>query len=366
MSSDVGTTTRALSDETLARRRYFREKQRKYRRKLIADGAAIEAEVFHLQSILDSLQAKSLPSVRDTRDGPLSWHSIAMVFKSEAHRVLTVRESLVTQTKELEFFKRAMRRFVMMNIALPVSRSNTWPSATLVADPRTRNLGKKWLTQQMYHTMHDAFALLPAANHDEEFYALDLHESDKHDDQFTFLERLQCILPGTLASFRRFVESHRMRDTMFANSHEVTEEVVANTRQFCTTTADGAFMNTLKGHFYEADRFVMVLRHVEDDEAHACYPMLRQRRYRSWTEVRQVSPTHILMRTVSHMSRSFRAYDGVVSSDELAVLWGIDVTGIEDDDQKEAFVWRELIRLGNAQFLLWRQRFTALMQASYY
>ncbi|RHY39680.1 hypothetical protein DYB38_012343 [Aphanomyces astaci] len=259
MSLDVGTTTQTLSDKTLARRRYFREKQREYRRKLNANGAAMQAEVVHLQLILDGFQVKSLPSVREASDSMLSWHSIAMVFKSEAHRVLTDRESLVTQTKEFRALIASMQRFVMMNIP-------------------------------------------------------------------------------------------------------VTEEVVANTRLFCTTTTDGAFMNTLHGHFVEADRFVMVLRHVEDDEAHACYPMLRQRHYRSWTEVRQVSPTHIIMQTVSHMSRSFRAYDGVVSSDELAVLCGIDVTGIEDDDQKEAYVRRELIRLANAHFLLWRQRFTALMQ----
>ncbi|RLO11562.1 hypothetical protein DYB28_010582 [Aphanomyces astaci] len=238
MSSDVGSTTRTLSDETLSRRRYFREKQREYRRKLIADGAAIEAEVFHLQSILDGLQAKSLPFVREARNSKLSWRSIAMVFKSEAHRVLTDRESLVTKMQELESLKRAMQNFVMMNIAA------------------------------------------------------------------------------------------------------VTEEVVANTRLLCTTTADGEFINTLKGHFVEADRYVIVSR----------------------TEVRQVSPTHILMRTVCQLSRSFRAYDGFVSADELAVLRGIDVTGIEDDDQKDEYVRRELIRWKHAQFLVWRQRFTALMQ----
>ncbi|RHY03607.1 hypothetical protein DYB25_013765 [Aphanomyces astaci] len=337
MSSDVGTTTRTLSDETLSRRRYFREKQREYRRKLIADGAAIEAEVFHLQSILDGLQAKSLPFVREARNSKLSWRSIAMVFKSEAHRVLTDRESLVTKMQELESLKRAMQNFVMMNIAAPpMSRSNnvTWPSATLVADPSARNLGKKWLTQQMYHNMHDAFALFPVVGDDEDFYQFDFQASVEHDDPFTFVERLQCKLPGTLASFRRVEESHRMRDTI------VTEEVVANTRLLCTTTADGEFINTLKGHFVEADRYVIVSR----------------------TEVRQVSPTHILMRTVCQLSRSFRAYDGFVSADELAVLRGIDVTGIEDDDQKDEYVRRELIRWKHAQFLVWRQRFTALMQ----
>ncbi|RHY84736.1 hypothetical protein DYB35_014126 [Aphanomyces astaci] len=221
MSLDVGTTTQTLSDKTLARRRYFREKQREYRRKLNANGAAMQAEVVHLQSILDGFQAKSLPSVREASDSMLSWHSIAMVFKSEAHRVLTDRESLVTQTKEFRALIASMQRFVMMNI----------PS--------------------------------------------------------------------------------KMRDQLFEDHHK-----------------------------------------ARDTD-------------RQSTEVRQVSPTHILMRLVSHSSRSFRAYEGFVSSDELAVLRGIDVTGIEDDDQKEAFVWRELIRLANAHFLLWRQRFTALMQELY-
>ncbi|RHZ00442.1 hypothetical protein DYB37_010886 [Aphanomyces astaci] len=235
-----------------------------------------------------------------------------------------------------------------------MSRSNAWHSATLVADPRARNLAKEWLTQQMYHNMREPLALLPALRSDEEFFQFDLEASDE-DESFVGLHRKQCILPGTLASFRRFVQS---------NMREAVEECTANTRLFCTTTADGAFVNSLQGHFVEADRFIVVVRQVEHDEAHACHPMLTQRHYRSWIEVRQVSPTHILMRFVGFFSRSFRAHEGVVSSDELAALGGIDVTGIEDDDQKEEYVRRELIRLENADFVPWRQRFTSAMQAS--
>ncbi|RHZ02941.1 hypothetical protein DYB31_013632 [Aphanomyces astaci] len=280
MSLDVGTTTQTLSDETLARRRYFREKQREYRRKLNADGAAMEAELVHLQSSLDSLQAKSLPSVREASDGPLSWRSIAMVFKSEAHRVLTDRESLITQTKGFRALIASMQRFVMMNIPVRVHLASLYES-----DPRTRNLGKEWLTQQLYHNMHDAFALLPAVRLDEEFFEFDFLSPDQHDDPFTVLERLQCILPGTLSSFRRFFET-KVRDVLFEDPHE-----------------------------------------ARDTD-------------------RQSSTFHLTF--------------------SVAALCGIDVTGIVDDVQKEAYVRRELIRLGNAHFLVWRQRFTALMQASYY
>ncbi|ETV78799.1 hypothetical protein H257_07629 [Aphanomyces astaci] len=366
-ATDASSTDTFLTivDNTLARRRYFREKQRIYRHKLNADVAIVKAQFEHLQSIRDGLQASMPPSVapREASDGPLSWYSIATVFKREALQVLTDRQPLITQTQEYQSLTKAMQRFVVMNIPPPMSRSNAWHSATLVADPRARNLAKEWLTQQMYHNMREPLALLPAVRNDEEFFQFDLEASDE-DESFVGLERIQCILPGTLASFRRFMESNSMREVMFKEPQKAVEECTANTRLFCTTTADGAFVNSLQGHFVEADRFIVVFRQVEHDEAHACHPLLRQRHYRSWIEVRQVSPTHILMRLVSHVSRSFRAHDGFVSSDELAALGGIDVTGIEDDDQKDEYVRRELIRLGNAYFVPWRQRFTSLMQAS--
>ncbi|KAF0708070.1 hypothetical protein AaE_013364 [Aphanomyces astaci] len=285
MSSDAGATTDevlTIVDETLARRRYFREKQREYRHKLKADAVAIAQEVMHLESIRDRLQVVSMTSVRKASEGPLSWHAIATVFKSEAHRVLTRRQSLVTQMQQFESLKRAMRRFVVMNIPPPMSRRNAWHSVTLVADPSARNRGKEWLAQQMYHNMHEPLALLPAANHEEEFFVLELHESD-NDESFTFLERFQFILPGTLASFRRHFES-TMRKLLFEKPHEATvvEEVAANTRLSHTTTPDGAFLNTLQGYFVEADRFVMVMRQVENDEVHACHPLQTQWHYLSW------------------------------------------------------------------------------------
>ncbi|ETV78798.1 hypothetical protein H257_07628 [Aphanomyces astaci] len=361
MPSDAGATTRALSDKTLARRRYFREKQREYRRKLNIDGAVIEAEVVHLQSVRDGLQAMSLPSVREASDGPLSWCSIAMVFKTEARRVLTDRQSLVTQTEQYRTLMTSMQRFVMMNIPPPISRRNAWHNATLVAEPSARSLGKEWLTQQMYHNMHEAFALFPAVGNAEEFCQYDVQPSEDG-GPIVSTETVQCTWPGTVQMFRRFVESN-MRAVIFRDPQEVVEERTANTRLFHSVTTKGTFVNSLQGHFVEADRFIMVMRQVEHDEVHLCDPLRRQRHYR--IEVRQESTSHILMRFVSHSSHAFRPANGYVSIDELAALCGIDVTGIEDDDEKAAYVRLELIRRGNADFEPWRNWFMGLMmQAS--
>ncbi|RHY96764.1 hypothetical protein DYB31_015560 [Aphanomyces astaci] len=213
-----------------------------------------------------------------------------------------------------------------------MSRSNEWRSATLVADPMAQNLGKEWLTQQMYHNMHEPLALLPAVRNDEEFYQFDLEASDE-DKSFVGLERIQFTWPGT------------------------------DTRLFHKTTPKGTFVNLLQGHFVEADRFIMVMRQVEHDEKYICHPLQKQQHDLLWTEVRQVSPTHILLRLVGRVSHIFRPATGFMSVDELAALVGIDVTGIEDD-QKDAHVRREIIRQSYAWFLSWQQRFMDLMHQS--
>ncbi|RHY69839.1 hypothetical protein DYB34_011803, partial [Aphanomyces astaci] len=139
-------------------------------------------------------------------------------------------------------------------------------SATLVADPSARNLGKEWLTQQMYHNMHEPLALLPAVKNEDEFVQFEFQASDERDDLFT-------------------------------------------------------------------------------------------------TEVRQVSPTHILLRSVGRVSHIFRPATGFLSVDEFAALRSVDVTGIQDD-QKDEYVRREMTRRWYAGFLPSRKRFMDLMHQS--
>ncbi|RQM31215.1 hypothetical protein B5M09_012621 [Aphanomyces astaci] len=290
MSSDAGTTAApTLSEKAFARRRYFRDKQREYRRKLNVEGAAIDAELVHLRSIRDSLRAMEHPPVREASDGPLSWCSIATVFKREAHRVLTDRQSLVTQTQEYRTLMQAMQRFVVMNIPLPMSRSNSWYCATLAAEPSARTLGKEWLTQQLYHNMHKPFASFPAVSYGDECFHIDVQSWDDDDPPFMYMERMQHSLPGTVHMFRRLVES-KMQAVLFPND---------------------------------------------------------------------VSPSHIIVRVVNHLSRKFRPATGFVSGvAEFAAMTGIDVTDVDD---KAAYARREMIRRGHAGFLPWRQRFMDLM-----
>ncbi|RHY94488.1 hypothetical protein DYB37_002764 [Aphanomyces astaci] len=300
MSSNRGASTYEIADKIPPRRQYFREKQREYRRKMIADGATAKAQCVHLQSILVRLQTARPPSMapREASDGPLSWHSIAKVFKSEAHQVLTDRQSLITQTQEFESLRQAMQHFVMMNIQPPMSRSNTWQNATLLADPSARILGKEWLTKQMYHNILEAFSLFPVVSYDDELVQFDLEEDD---GVFTWKEQIQFTWPGTVQMFRRLVETNMLAVNF--------------------------------PHYVEA------------------------------TSPYQVSPTHIVLRSVSRVSQLFRPATGFMSVDEFATLKGVDLTGI-DDGLKGAYLRREMIRGGHEEFLPWRQHFMDVMHQS--
>ncbi|RQM20537.1 hypothetical protein B5M09_010469 [Aphanomyces astaci] len=232
-----------------------------------------------------------------------------------------------------------------------MSRSNdVWHSATLVADPSARNLGKEWLTQQMYHNMHEPFALFPAARLDEDLFHIDVQMSDDG-EPIMGVERVQFLLPGTVQMFRRLIECNMWQAKLY---NSVVEEITANTRLFHKTTPKGMFVNRLQGHFVEANRFVMVTRGVDEDEAYVCDPQYNQQHYMSWTEVRQISPTHILLRFVSHVSQIFQPATGFVSVDEQATLKGVDVMDV-DDGLKDEYVRRELIRRRHAELLPWRQ-----------
>ncbi|ETV93166.1 hypothetical protein, variant [Aphanomyces invadans] len=272
----------AIVDKRLARRRYFRDKQREHRRKVNADVEAAEAELHHVQWVLERLQ-RARPGVppKEPSDGPLSWHSIAAVFQRETHRVLTDHQSLATQTQQYKSLATLMQRFVNVNIPPPMANNTTWQSASLAAEPNARRVGKEWLTQQMYHNMHVPFRLFPAVRVDEEYYHFDMPNDDDDDGPLMSMEVMQCIWPGTLATFRRFAES-KMSAIYFNDPDAAVEERTANTRLYHLTTERGTFVNPLQGHFIEADRFVMVIRQIEHDEVHVCTERHRQRHYMSW------------------------------------------------------------------------------------
>ncbi|RHY39808.1 hypothetical protein DYB34_012123, partial [Aphanomyces astaci] len=74
-----------------------------------------------------------------------------------------------------------------------------------------------------------------------------------------------------------------------------------------------------------------------------------------------VSPTHILLRFVSHVSHIFQPATGFVSVDEQAALKGIDVMGV-DDGLKDEYVRRELIPRRHAELVPWRQHLMERMR----
>ncbi|ETV78085.1 hypothetical protein H257_08293 [Aphanomyces astaci] len=225
MSSNGGASTYEAADKIPPWRQYFREKQREYRRKRIADGATA---------------------------GRHPWRRV----KQALVRCPGIPLPQRSKDKPIVPYEGALQRFVVMNIPPHISLSDAWQNATLAVDPSARNLGKEWLTQQMNHNMHEAFVLLPTVRLDEDFVHVDMQMTDD----------------GTVQMFRRVVESNMRVVIYYYNPIEMAK-MTSNTRLFHTTTSEGIFVNTLQGHFAEANRFVaMVMCQVEHDQAYVCQP----------------------------------------------------------------------------------------------
>ncbi|KAG9399434.1 hypothetical protein AC1031_011827 [Aphanomyces cochlioides] len=191
-------------DEKLRRRLYFRDKQREHRNRLRHDIVAAKAEFEDLTALATPLKAKHRPLV--DADGALSWCVVAGVFREELNSSTSEHQSLLKETRARGTLLKAMQRFVSLNLQLePEGPVRHWHPATLLEHPQARELGKEWLTQQLYHNKDSRFQIFACARMDEEVYGVDV---DISNDCTTYVQTMQQIWPGTIDSCRSFFQNH--------------------------------------------------------------------------------------------------------------------------------------------------------------
>ncbi|CAK4922744.1 unnamed protein product [Aphanomyces euteiches] len=139
------------------------------------------------------------------------------------------------------------------------------------------------------------------------------------------------------ARFQIF-DCRQMDEEMFGvdvdTSNEVSIESAESTKLYRKVTEDGSLFNILNGNFVEADRFVVVFRQIEHDEAFSCEPY-RQRHNMTWMDIRPLSETQVVFRAIVQYSQFFREDLGFVSLDEQAEVWNVDLTGVPVEKKLE-------------------------------
>ncbi|KAF0697900.1 Aste57867_11432 [Aphanomyces stellatus] len=341
----------AIVDKVLQRRQYNREKQRAHRHKMILERAADEAEIVHLREVLAALHEQVAMHQADAvgTDGALSWRLIASIFRTNSRRALAQHNSLAEDTNAINAITESMLRFVSLNFPpSPVpSTSTSWHPATLLAQPEARKLGKEWLTQRMYHhtdeVLHRYFPANATLDGDSEQWA-HFHV----DSSMTFHGVMQDVWPCSMDTFRTFLR-HHSHVYHFYYPADITTEETPNTKLFYKLNPSGTLLNFLQGTFVEADRVVVVLRQIEDDENQVEAPCPRfQFHCVAWIEIRPASATETLTRVVVQQSQHFHPTGGgFLTADEQAALWGVTLEnehGLSENDKLEA-LGRRLVQL---------------------
>ncbi|KAH9096611.1 hypothetical protein Ae201684P_013277 [Aphanomyces euteiches] len=144
---------------------------------------------------------------------------------------------------------------------------------------------------------------------------------------------VQQTWPGTLQSWKDFFQNH-LENLLFRDPTHVSIESAESTKLYRKVTEDGSLFNILNGNFVEADRFVVVFRQIEHDEAFSCEPY-RQRHNMTWMDIRPLSETQVVFRAIVQYSQFFREDLGFVSLDEQAEVWNVDLTGVPVEKKLE-------------------------------
>ncbi|KAH9112483.1 hypothetical protein AeMF1_013188 [Aphanomyces euteiches] len=246
-----------------ARRKYFQCKQREYRHRLKNERAGLLEALARMQSQLSKLPPTKLVS----DDGKLSWKVVAAVFQEESkqskenlHHLQDLVDSNSSLIFEIMRFLRACkpRPGPIISEEQPMNYN-----VTLMANGAARLHAKQWLVQQLYHNTSQIFHNFPVTDASDEFTQI---RAECSGPWVHIVERTQVLFPYPLEDIKRFF-LHPQSQEIICLTDEIDVERDGNTVLAHGRFNDAVGWHLLQGHFFEADRFVVVHRHIYDDEA---------------------------------------------------------------------------------------------------
>ncbi|KAF0719244.1 Aste57867_1167 [Aphanomyces stellatus] len=329
-------------DSEAKRRRYFREKQRIHALKAKGFRHGLRDEVAALEATLSRAKARAGPMT-----GALPWHEVAKALQDARDRAIADNRALKIETHKLEQLARELNAWVRQTSVLPASlasTSRTWRNVTLLANPTSRQMGKEWITQHMYHNADRLFM--------EHGFPAAWDEQGMHDWCFTkthhYLSRFQSVLPVPMPVLVDLYRNHicqvNMMDISMADvdagmypslggrTHSTVKEATDTTtlhRVSVTHTSGRRVVaeetTVLVGIFREETRTIVVAQYICDDEALGLQnEKAAQRGWQYWCEFQPASDASTHVRLLAFCGLTSRNNEALPLEDE-AVVWGVDV-----------------------------------------
>ncbi|KAF0739183.1 hypothetical protein Ae201684P_012929 [Aphanomyces euteiches] len=319
---------------------------RLYRVQNKKDTENLHEQVATLEEELEKLQAMKKASRPQTVSSALSWKDISQGLLESTDQANATNASLKQKLRQYRHLVQEMKRWVVANSApameLPAYRPS-WRNVSLLSNPESRELGKNWIMQQMYHQIEGTFhqfgfpAWSPTTDNSFNVYHMDFQSSGcvvlshcvQTETDFTF-DQIRAMYQQYLCSILMVDCLYPMPDST------IVEETLTTTLHRFSTPLER--INLLCGEFFQDDRLVIVAQHIQEDDA--IEPAFRQRHRSFWLEMTRLPNGRYLERTIHSMSTCFTPTEGYLSLDAEARLWGMDLSSFPTDDLKE-FMFRQ-------------------------
>ncbi|KAH9080719.1 hypothetical protein Ae201684P_012859 [Aphanomyces euteiches] len=271
-----------------------------------------------------------------------------------AHRAATNQEQLL----------RDLRRWLqvhtnIMDISLKPD-CDTWRDCALYADPVRREQGMRWITESMYRKTDAIFQAHGLRPNEISDIFCDFKIAFEGNDTYNVTQIRQAELDVPFETVLDMHQTHLGATFMLDYFHPSGFEVITHWEYFSPSSRHKPrrLHASPRGIFHEKDRTVIVVRQIEDDEAHNNRDFCQRTCRLDIRRVPRRKKTR--MRTLTMLSQTF-SRDGYVPLEEEAARWGLDLTHVPPEHRQDYFAAQGVARF-NARVGLRRKQLMDLAQ----
>ncbi|ETV91211.1 hypothetical protein H310_14088 [Aphanomyces invadans] len=332
------------ADKVLARkarkRAYLRQFMQGYRVKVKDATLMLKAQVRDLEA---ECARRSFMTM-------LPWHEIADALQTEQEISETEMRELRRKLRSIEVLSSTMQHWVLTQLnSIPRApnenaASKSWRNVTLLKDPMSRQLGKDWILQQMYHNTDRMFAShgFPAIASMQSIYEVDVQTEHVGDSDCMYYHAKRQMESPPPDAIMRYMYRNKLCSIIMADgdipvTYPTIREVTRTTALHQLTTSKGEWFNVLVGEFNSPTRCVIVAQQIEDDEV---YRMVgtRQRNRMMWYDFQRMPSGRWMYRSLYINSQTFVQDGSYAPLDVEAQDIGVDHNPLN------AATFRQLIR----------------------
>ncbi|KAF0700836.1 Aste57867_8635 [Aphanomyces stellatus] len=327
----------------LRRQNYLKRMRRMYHQEAKKDRLHLAQKVQDLELELSELRRRT--RCADREDTSLPWRDVAAALR-EAQDISTAQcHRLKQRVQVYEAVLVEMRQWVQACAALqgPAFNDDTLVWQGLMANPHSRKLGKAWLLQHMYHNTDRVFcehgfpSMLsgdempgyPTFSFGEMGYTSVYRGQVDVDIPFEDAVEAMC---STVLTYRCYIPQYD------ATLPKLLDYADGHTHHYVFVTPIQEYVNLVVGAFRSANRTVLCIQQIQDDELFMRPRGALHRNRRIWCEARRLPNGRTKFRVISFHSQSMRDNEAT-KLDEDAKWYGLNLDDCPDELKETRFAW---------------------------